>query len=112
MIAPRQTFIDRNLLYLFSYDANLEMRRDEIGFVPGGSRVNIFSRPKDSRVYHVLHERTLEGVEPISGRVVWGADWAMLREDHDIGVVDVKLIIETDDDAVIYSSYSGVFPAG
>jgi hypothetical protein len=108
----RRSFIDRNLLYLFSYDANLEYSREEIGLVPAGARVNIFSQPKDSRVYNVLQEHPLEGVKPISGVIERGGDWALLREDSDIGVIDVRLIIRTDDDATIHSTYSGVFPAG
>ena len=108
----RRSFVDRNLLYLFSYDANLEQSREEIGFVPEGSRVNIFSEPKDSRVYNVMQEQALEGVKPIAGVIERGGDWALLREDSDIGVIDVRLVIRTDDEAIIYSTYSGVFPAG
>lgn len=112
MEKQRSSFVDRDLLYLFSYDANLEGAREEIGFVPGGSRVNIFSQPKDSRVYQVMQEQGVQAVKPISGVITWGGDWACLREESDIGVIDVRLTIRTDDGAFIHSSYEGVFPAG
>ncbi|HKQ70037.1 MAG TPA: DUF3237 family protein [Polyangiaceae bacterium] len=107
----RQTLLDKDLLYLFSYDANLEMRRDEIGFVPGGVRVNIFAKPRDTRVYHVARERTTTGSRTIQGSVEWGTDWALIRTD-DIGSLDVRLTIKTDDGATIFSWYKGVFPSG
>jgi hypothetical protein len=108
---PRSRLLDKNLLYLFSYDANLEMRREEIGFVPGGVRVNIFAKPSETRVYHVARERTAAGAKAIEGSVLWAADWALIRND-DIGFLDVRLMIKTDDGAVIYSWYDGMFPTG
>lgn len=109
--APRKTLLDRDLLYLFSYDANLEMRRDEVGFVPGGLRVNISSIPNETRVYHASRERSTLGFNSVQGTVTWGVDRALVRTD-DIGVLDVRLTIRTDDGATIYSWYEGLFPSG
>lgn len=108
----RRSFVDRDLLYLFSYDANLELGREEIGFVPGGARVNILSHPKDSRVYQVMQEQAIEGTRPITGVVVSGTDWVTLREENDIGDIDVRMVIRTDDGATIHTRYRGVFPGG
>lgn len=107
----RNAFVDWNLLYLFSYDANLEMRREEFGPVPGGLRVNIFAKPDETRVYHVMREPSFLGREVIKGTVVWGGDWALVREE-DIGQLDVRLTIRTDDGALIDATYGGVFALG
>jgi hypothetical protein len=112
MVKLRRSFIDRDLLYLFSYDANLEKGREELGFVPGGFRANVFTQVKDSRVYQVMQEQGVEGVKPFSGVLQYGADWVVLREDIDIGAIDVRLVIRTDDGATIHVKYQGVFPAG
>ena len=93
---PRRNFVPRNYIYVFSYDADLEMRREEIGFVPGGLRVNVFAKPDETRVYHALGETTVLENKTLKGTVVWGGDWALVRED-DIGLLDVKLTIQMDD---------------
>ncbi|MDD9942321.1 MAG: DUF3237 family protein [Myxococcales bacterium] len=108
---PRRNLLDTDLLYLFSYDANLEMRRDELGFVPGGLRVNISAKPNETRAYHVARERSTLSFNTVQGTVAWGVDRALVRTD-DIGVLDVRLTIRTDDGATIYSWYEGVFPSG
>ena len=108
----RRSYIDRDLIYLFSFDANLEVGREEIGLVPGGARVNVFSKPKDSRVYQVGGERVLEDVGPVTGEIIWGGDWPLLRQDIDAGSVDVRTLIHTDDDAYIYGRWNGAFPTG
>jgi hypothetical protein len=112
--ATRRSFIDRDLLYLFSFDTNLDGGREEIGFVPGGARVNVFSQAKDSRVFQVLGERVSDDVQPLSGTIVEGGDWPFLREDIDIGTVDVRVVIRTDDRPaeIIHASWGGVFPIG
>ena len=109
--SPRRNPLDRDLLYLFSYDVNLEMRRDELGFVPGGVRVNISSRPNETRVYHVARETSTLGFEAVEGTVSFGVDRALVRRD-DIGVLDVRLTIRTDSNDVIFSYYKGIFPSG
>lgn len=107
----RSTLFDRDLLYLFSYDVDLEMRREEVGFVPGGVRVNIFAKPNETRLYNVARERSMLGAKSIQGTILGGGDFALIRSD-DIGVLDVQLLMETDDGALIYSTYRGVFSAG
>jgi Protein of unknown function (DUF3237) len=110
-MAMRTHLIDNELLYLFSYDADLEMRRDIIGFVPGGVRVNISALPEDTRVFNVARERTIQGSKSIQGTVLWGEDMAIIRTD-DVAVLNVRLAIQTDDGATIFSRYRGVFPCG
>lgn len=110
-LRTRTNLFDRDLLYLFSYDADLEMRRDEIGFVPGGLRVNVVAKPNETRVYHVAREKSTLGFQTVQGTVTWGLDRALIRNDN-IGVLDVQLMIRTDDGAVIYSVYDGIFAAG
>jgi hypothetical protein len=107
----RRSFVPRNYIYIFSYDADLEMRREEIGFVPGGLRVNIFAKPEETRVYHALGETTVLENKSLKGTVVWGGDWALVRED-DIGLLDVKLTMQMDDGESIDMVYRGVYPTG
>lgn len=107
MAAPhRRQLVDNQLLYLLSFDVEANLDRHELGFVPGGVRVNIYARPNLSRVYHVLRERTVPGLgfEAISGTLLWGGDWITWRED-DLELSEVKAVIETDDHAVIHFSY-------
>jgi hypothetical protein len=104
-VQKRPYFIDKNLLYLFSFEANLEMKPEEIGFVPGGVRVNIRAKP-GTPVYHVMNEKSFRGEETLRGEVIDGGDRAFLRED-DIAEIDVRLTIRTDDRELIYARYSG-----
>ena len=108
---PRSNLFDRDLLYLFSFDADVEMRRDEIGFVPGGVRMNVLAKPDKTRVYHLERERSTLGFQSVQGTIAAGVDRIFFRED-DVGIVNVQLTIETDDDAIIHSTYEGVFAAG
>jgi Protein of unknown function (DUF3237) len=105
--AHRRYLTDKTLLYLFSYDVEASMDREEVGFVPGGVRVNVFARENMSRVYHVARERTLAGVgfQPITGSLVWGGDWLLWRDD-DIEDSKVSMAINTDDGAVIHCWYN------
>jgi hypothetical protein len=102
----RRNLIDKSLLYLFSYDVEADMDREELGFVPGGARVNVFARENMSRVYHVARERTLPGLgfEPISGSLSWGGDWLFWRDD-DTEHSKIRMAINTDDGAIIHCSY-------
>jgi hypothetical protein len=111
VIPQRRNFLPRNYIYVFSYDADLEMSREEIGFVPGGVRVNIFAKPDETRVYNAFGETTVLENRSLRGTVVWGGDWALVRED-DIGLPDVKLTIETDDSETIDMVYQGLYPTG
>jgi hypothetical protein len=108
---PRESLFERDLLYLFSLDADVEMRRDQLGFVPGGVRMNVFAKPDKTRVYHVERERSTLGFKSVQGTISAGVDRIFLRED-DVGIVNVQLSIETDDGADIHATYRGVFPAG
>jgi hypothetical protein len=107
----RRTFIPKDYIYVFSYDADLEMSREEVGFVPGGVRVNVFATPDETRVYHALGERTVLENRALAGTIVWGGDWALIRED-DIGHVNVKLTILTDEGDALDMRYRGIFPSG
>jgi hypothetical protein len=107
----RTHLLDNELLYLFSYDADLEMRRDIIGFVAGGVRVNIGAVPDETRVFNVARERTIHGSRSVQGTVLWGTDMAIIRTD-DVAILNVRVAIQTDDGATIFSRYRGVFPCG
>jgi hypothetical protein len=110
-MAQRRQLLEKNLLYLFSADVNVEYGRQEIGFVPGGVRINILSQPQESRVYHVAGETRLLGDDVVSGTIAWGGDWALARED-DLELLDLRLLIRTDDGAVIEAPYQGMFAPG
>jgi Protein of unknown function (DUF3237) len=102
----RKTFQDKSLLYLFSFDAEIDLDREIIGFVPGGLRLNIRSRPERTQVYHVLRAQTVAGLgfASITGRVRSGGDWLYWRED-DLEYSTVRLTIDTDDGATIVGQY-------
>jgi hypothetical protein len=102
----RRRFVDNVWLYILSYDVEANMDREELGFVSGGVRVNVFARENMSCVYHVARERTLPGLgfEPIAGSLSWGGDWLFWRDD-DIELSQVKMAIKTDDGSVLHCSY-------
>lgn len=107
----RRTFIDKNLMYLFSFDVNLEDAREEIGLTPTGLRVNVFSRQQESRVYNVKGAESFDGSKMVAGTISWGVDYARVRED-DIADLDVRLQLETDDRKTILVRYRGLFSIG
>jgi len=102
----RTVFHDNALLYLFSYDVEADMDKEEIGFVPGGVRINIFAREEMSRVYHALRERTVSGLgfQAISGTLAWGGDWLYWRND-DVEQSEIHMTIKTDDGETIDGFY-------
>lgn len=103
----RRELLDWNLLYLFSFDIELDLNRQEkFGRFPAGVRINLFAKRDLSRVYNVGRETSVagDGRPAISGKVEWGGDQALLRED-DVGTCDIRLAIHTDDRAVIHLSY-------
>jgi hypothetical protein len=103
----RNELLDWNLLYLFSFDLELDVNRQEtFGRFEDGVRMNVFAKPGLSRVYNVGRETTVpgDGRPAISGRVEWGGDEALLRND-DVAACNIKLAIHTDDKAVIHLSY-------
>jgi len=107
----RRQLLEKNLLYMFSIDSNLEEGREDIGFVPGGLRVNVHSTPHDSRAYSVAGEAKLLGQKPVSGTIEWGTDFVLARED-DLELLDVRFVIRADDGACIEVEVHGVLAAG
>lgn len=109
----RRQFCDRALLYLFSFDVETSLDREEIGFVPGGVRVTVFARPNLSTVYHLYRARTIPGLgfDAITGTLTWGGDWLFWRED-DIEFSDVRATINTHDNAQINMTYEIVADLG
>jgi hypothetical protein len=111
MAGHRRDFLDKNLMYLFSYDVNLEDTREELGLTITGLRLNIFSKPQESRIYNVKGEQAFEANKMPGGTISWGVDYTRLRED-DVADLDVRLQIQTDDDQVILVRYRGLFSVG
>lgn len=110
MIAPQQRreFIDWNLLYLFSYDVELDLQgQEKLGRFPEGVRMNCFARRDLSRVYNVGRESTVPGYgrPAVAGKVVWGGDQLVLRGD-DVAMCNIRAAILTDDAATIHMSYT------
>ena len=105
----RDHFLQRDLRYIFSYTVELQMKREEIGLVPGGVRVNILA--KGGEVFQVLNERAPWSEGNIRGQIIDGTDWAFMRED-DIGAPEVRLAFKTVDGAYIESRYKGIYPLG
>jgi len=111
--ARRSTFVDRTLLYLFSYDVEVERDAQTVGFFPGGVRFNMLAHRNKSRAYNVMRDRTVAGVgvPAISGELDWGTDWSYWRED-DIEFSHVRMTITTDEGDTIYGSYPAVVYLG
>ena len=112
-MSHRAQLLDEALLYLFSFDVETNMDRQELGFVPGGVRITLFARPNLSLVYHLYRARTIPGLgfEAINGTLTWGGDWIYWRED-DIEFSDVRATINTHDNAKIHMSYPIVADLG
>jgi hypothetical protein len=106
----RRYFLDKALLYLFSYNTEIQANTWKVGIVPAGVRFNANGTPGESRVYHVLRERTQGGFGPgfktITGRIKVGSDSALYRKDG-VVVDEIRMTIETDDGAIIGSKYQG-----
>ncbi|KAK3339659.1 hypothetical protein B0T25DRAFT_618165 [Lasiosphaeria hispida] len=52
---------------------------------------------------------TADGYDhPIEGKIVYGADWLLNEPDGEHAIPNLKLLIETDDGAVLSSEYTGV----
>jgi hypothetical protein len=102
----RRELLDWNLLYLFSFDIELDLNRQEkLGRFPQGVRLNLFAKDGLSRVYNVGRQTSVPGGSPaISGRVEWGGDEALLRFD-DVGTCNIRLAIHTDDQELIHLEY-------
>ena len=91
---------DYNLEHLFSYTVTLDTP-EVIGPVPEGIRVNLHLTGGELNGPKVYGK-----VRPV------GADWLTIRTDG-VGILDVRATIETqEEEALIYSSYTGVGDLG
>ena len=90
--------LDYSLEHIFSYTAALSI--EVIGPLPEGVRVN----------YYVT-AGTVEGPKLNGKMLPVGGDWNILRTDG-VGILDVRGTFETDDGALIYTTYSGVYDLG
>src|SRR5262249_12361653 len=113
LVQHRKQFHDRNLLYLFSFDVEANMSREELGFVPGGVRINVFARKDLSRAYHIARDRTISGLgfDAIDGTLSWGGDWIYWRED-DLEISQVHASIHTSEGAEIHMFYDVIASLG
>ncbi|MFB2970429.1 DUF3237 domain-containing protein [Aerosakkonema sp. BLCC-F183] len=91
---------DYSLEHLFSYTITLKNPIEFIGPVPEGIRANAYfvgglvKGPK-------MNGKVLPG----------GGDWVTIRPDG-VGLIDVRATFETDDGALIYTNYLGVYDLG
>ena len=119
----RVYFLDRALTYLFSYDVKFD-QDGEIGFVVGGVRVDLNGRhngvganrkqlaANPSLAYHAMGDRTVMDNDVVTGKVTWFADRLFVAKKTSLGHIDAKMMIHTDDDALIWSQYQGVVNLG
>jgi hypothetical protein len=107
MNCHRTTLHDWSLLYLFSYDVELRLDRQNLGTFPAGVRINLATRPKLSNVYHVARNDTIAGLgaNAVVGSLDWGGDELLLRED-DVAYSDIRASLKTDDGATIHMWYT------
>jgi hypothetical protein len=105
--------MDKSLLYVLSADIEFATNIEEIGVIPGGTRVNLACVTDTAQVYNVLRERTIgvPGYPAVTGTITWGQDAAILASD-DVAAANVRATIHTDDGATIDSTYHGVMPLG
>ncbi len=85
------------LEYLFSRRSRV--RREILGPVAEGFRVNIYTESGEVRG------------PALNGTCGHGADWFTVRRDG-MGVVDSRVMIQADDGALIYTSYTGLVDFG
>lgn len=103
----RRELLDWNLLYLFSFDLELDVdRQEKLGRFPSGYRLKLFSKKGHTLVYNVGRETTVpgDGRPSISGEFAWACDEVDLRDD-DVAACNVRLSIHTDDNALIHVTY-------
>lgn len=103
----RSELLDWNLLYLFSFDIELDVSRQEkLGRFPSGYRINLFAKRSFTRVYNVARETSVagDGRPAVSGKIEWGGDEAVLRDD-DVALCSIRLAVHTDDGALIHLEY-------
>jgi hypothetical protein len=88
------------LQHLFTYTADLRLPPEVIGPIPEGVRATAYVLGGE-----ISGPRLRGNVLPVGG------DWMLLRTDG-IGVVDVRLTLQTHDDALIYMTYTGLLDLG
>lgn len=92
--------IDYRMEHIFSYTATVQGPMEVIGPLPEGFRVNAYVNGGE------VSGPKLQGkLRPV------GADWLTVRSD-DVGMIDVRITIETHDGALIYVTYTGVLDLG
>lgn len=82
--------------HLFTMSARLDEAREEIGGTARGHRA----------IVHVA-DGSFEGPRLRGIILPGGGDWALMRSDG-VMEVDVRLTLKTDDDALIYMTYTGI----
>ena len=116
--AQRRFLFEKNLVYLFSYD--LDLQEEARVAVPGGLRISTAhvagkseGREGDSfknrLVYHVLDNDTVEGNDAIVGNVQWIKDSTLIGYNDRTGSVEGRIAIKTSDHAILDSRYGGSF---
>jgi hypothetical protein len=86
--------------YLFSYNATVRVPPEVIGPVPEGIRANFYVTGGE------MSGPMIRGtVLPV------GADWLVIRRDG-VGVLDVRVTMQTHDGALIYAPIMGVADLG
>ncbi len=88
------------LEHIFSYTVNLQAPPEVIGPTPAGLRVNFYVTGGT-----VTGPRVHGTLRPVGGA------WLTVRPDG-IGILDVRITIETDDGALIDAAYTGVGDLG
>jgi len=94
------SFLSYHMEYIFSFTATLQNPPEVIGPVAEGIRVNAYITGGD-----VWGPKVQGKVRPV------GADWLTVRTDG-VGIVDVRVTLETHDEALIYADYTGVMDLG
>jgi hypothetical protein len=91
---------DYSLEHIFSYSAILKNPPEIIGPVPEGIRANFYVTGGE-----------VKGPK-LNGKILpVGGDWLTIRPDG-VGILDVRATFETNDGALIYTTYSGVLDLG
>lgn len=91
---------DYHLEHLFTYTAALRLPPEVIGPIPEGIRATAYVTGGELKGPRLRGE-----VLPVGG------DWLLLRTDG-IGLVDVRLTLQSHDGALIYMTYTGVLDLG
>jgi len=92
--------IDYRLEHIFSFSATLATPLEVIGPVPEGLRANAYVSSGE-----VSGPKVRGKLRPVGG------DWLTIRSDG-VGMLDVRITIETHDGALIYVTYTGVSDMG